>query len=128
MRVVFQEQSWERVDLRQPANGWMLSLLERNFEAERYTASITLIPAEPAGETSPEPASPPPLACGDSLSMLDGRRTAPRPCALQPKVAVTRPGEGLTAVIPAHNRVGACIALIRFLHSCGFKHRITISS
>jgi glycosyltransferase domain-containing protein len=30
-------------------------------------------------------------------------------------------------VIPAHNRVGACIALVRFLHSCGFEHRIVVA-
>ena len=127
VRVVFQEQSWERVDLRQPANGWMLSLLERNFEAERYTASITLIPAEPAGETPPEPASPPPLACRGFIVDVGRPQNGSSAVRLQPKVAVTRPGEGLTAVIPAHNRVGACIALIRFLHSCGFKHRIIVA-
>jgi len=45
----------------------------------------------------------------------------------QPKAASPNPTEGLTAVIPAHNRVGPCIALVRFLHSCGFKHPIIVA-
>jgi glycosyltransferase domain-containing protein len=42
-------------------------------------------------------------------------------------VARMHPRERLTAVIPAHNRVGPCIALVRFLHSCRFDHRIIVA-
>jgi hypothetical protein len=46
VRAVFREQDWaRRVDLRQEADAWMLSQLDLNFAAERYTASIALIPA-----------------------------------------------------------------------------------
>jgi glycosyltransferase domain-containing protein len=128
VRVVFREQSWERIDLRQPANAWMLSLLERNFEAEQYTASITLIPVETADELSPEPASPPPpIACRGFIVDVGGLQSGSSAMRPQPKAAVTSPTEGLTAVIPAHNRVGPCIALVRFLLSCGFKHRIIVA-
>jgi glycosyltransferase domain-containing protein len=37
------------------------------------------------------------------------------------------PGELLTAVIPTHNRVKQCLALLRFLRSCGFEHPIVVA-
>jgi glycosyltransferase domain-containing protein len=128
VRVVFREQDWARVDLRQPEDAWMLSLLDRNFEAERYTASIALIPAESAGERLSEPASlSPPVVCRGFIVNVERLQNAPRAVRSQPNVALARDGEDLTAVIPAHNRVGSCIALVRFLRSCGFRHRIIVA-
>jgi glycosyltransferase domain-containing protein len=39
----------------------------------------------------------------------------------------TVPGEPLTAVIPAHNRVRECLALLRYLQACGFAHPVVIA-
>jgi glycosyltransferase domain-containing protein len=128
VRVVFREQGWERVDLRQRANAWMLSLLERNFEVEQYAASIALIPVETADEPPRDPASlSPPTVCRGFIVDVGRPQNGSSAVRPQPKVAVTSPSEGLTAVIPAHNRIGPCIALVRFLHSCGFEHRIIVA-
>ena len=44
-----------------------------------------------------------------------------------PRVWQTVPGELLTAVIPAHNRVRECLALLRCLRSCEFPHPVVVA-
>ena len=44
-----------------------------------------------------------------------------------PRVWQTVPGELLTAVIPAHNRVRECLALLRYLRSCEFPHPVVVA-
>lgn len=39
----------------------------------------------------------------------------------------TAPSELLTAVIPAHNRVKECMALLRYLRSCEFAHPVVVA-
>ncbi|MBV8119698.1 MAG: TIGR00180 family glycosyltransferase, partial [Alphaproteobacteria bacterium] len=143
VRMVFRDQDWARVDLRQQADAWMLSQLDLNFAAERYTASIALIPAEGAGERRSEPASsPPPTICHGFIVDIERLRndpikserfssapTLPSPASgggLRRGEAAVESGD-LTAVIPAHNRVGPCIALVRFLRACGFEHRLVVA-
>jgi len=127
VRVVFREQSWERVDLRQAANAWMLTQLEQNFPVEQYSASITLIPHETVGETPPEPALLlSPTVCRGFIVDVCRRLNLSAKVRCQPK-SITPPAQGLTAVIPTHNRVGLCAALVRFLHCCGFAHRIIVA-
>jgi glycosyltransferase domain-containing protein len=43
------------------------------------------------------------------------------------RVWQTVPGEPLTAVIPAHNRVRECLALLRYLQACGFAHPVVVA-
>jgi hypothetical protein len=109
VRVLLREQSRKRVNLRLGANAWMLSRLERNFDAGQYTSSIAPIQAETASERPPETASPtPPIACPEFIVNVSGQQNGSSAVRPQPKVAVTSPKDGLTAVIPAHNRVGPC--------------------
>lgn len=44
-----------------------------------------------------------------------------------PRVWQTAPGELLTAVIPAHNRVRECLALLRYLRLCDFPHPVVVA-
>ena len=150
LRVVFREQSWAPVDLRQPANAWMLSLLGSNFDAEHYAASIAPIPPGAAGEILTNPGSRSELtACrgfvvnvgarqrGEAPVSRDGLRNGSTAVCPLPKVPVIASRETssparsskreLTAVIPAHNRVGPCAALVQFLRYCGFDHRIIVA-
>jgi glycosyltransferase domain-containing protein len=150
VRVVFREQSWARVDLRQPANASMLSLLGSCFDAEQYATSVALIPPETAGEIPPDPGSPSPPTAGRGFIVnvvtrqrggasvsVDGLQNGSSAVCPQPKVPVTSSpitsspvtssAKDLTAVIPAHNRVGPCVALVRFLRYCGFGHRVIVA-
>jgi glycosyltransferase domain-containing protein len=43
------------------------------------------------------------------------------------RVWQTAPGEPLTAVIPAHNRVRECLALLRYLQACRFAHPVVVA-
>ena len=43
------------------------------------------------------------------------------------RVWQTVPGEPLTAVIPAHNRVQECLALLHYLKACGFAHPVVVA-
>jgi glycosyltransferase domain-containing protein len=43
------------------------------------------------------------------------------------RVWQTVPGEPLTAVIPAHNRVRECLALLRYLQACRFAHPVVVA-
>jgi glycosyltransferase domain-containing protein len=43
------------------------------------------------------------------------------------RVWQTVPGEPLTVVIPAHNRVRECLALLRYLQACGFAHPVVVA-
>src|SRR6516162_2670784 len=43
------------------------------------------------------------------------------------RVWQTVPGEPLTAVIPAHNRVRECLALLRYLQACRFPYPVVVA-
>lgn len=43
------------------------------------------------------------------------------------RVWQTDPGEPLTVVIPAHNRVRECLALLRYLQACGFAYPVVVA-
>ena len=127
VQVVFREQDWALVQLRQGANGWMLSELERNFPTEQYTASIALVPATPNCGHPLEPASRSgPFTCRGFIVSLGSRENG----SSAGTAAETRGKQSdkeLTAVVPTLNRVGPCVALVRFLHYCGFEHRIVVA-
>jgi glycosyltransferase domain-containing protein len=128
VQVVFREQDWALVHLRQGANAWMLSELERNFPTEQYTASITLVPAGPNGGHPLEAASQSaPITCRGFIVNLETRQSGSAAIRSQPKAVVTNGPKELTAVVPTLNRVGPCVALVRFLHYCGFEHRIIVA-
>jgi glycosyltransferase domain-containing protein len=46
---------------------------------------------------------------------------------LTDRIWQTVAGEPLTAVIPAHNRVGECLALLRYLRACRFAHPVVVA-
>ena len=128
VQVVFREQDWALVQLRQGANAWMLSELERNFPAEQYTASIALVPAMPNCGPPLEAASQPaPITCRGFIVSLGSRQNGSAAIRPQPKAVVGNRTKDLTAVVPTLNRVDQCVALVRFLHYCGFEHRIVVA-